>query len=112
LYYSKGFDVDGVWRVAVNGEDEEQVLDLPKAGLWGYWAVVENGIYFVNTESTPRLSVQFLNFSTRTVVPVAMLDRRPVPYEPGIAVSPDGRWLLYTQEDERTSDIMLVENFR
>jgi hypothetical protein len=41
-----------------------------------------------------------------------MLDGRPVPYEPGMAVSPDGRSLLYTQEDERSSDIMLVENFR
>ena len=30
---------------------------------------------------------------------------------PGIAISPDGGWLLYTQVDSRSSDIMLVENF-
>jgi Tol biopolymer transport system component len=112
LYYSKGFDVDGLWRVAVSGGDEEQVLELPKAGLWGYWAVVETGIFFVNTKSTARPAIQFLSFAQRTVVPVAMLEGKPVPYEPGISVSPDGRWLLYTQDDERTSDIMLVENFR
>jgi hypothetical protein len=27
-------------------------------------------------------------------------------------VSPDERLILYTQEDQRSSDIMLVENFR
>lgn len=27
-------------------------------------------------------------------------------------VSPDGKWLLYTQPDLEESDIMLVENFR
>jgi hypothetical protein len=46
------------------------------------------------------------------VVQVAALDRRPVPFLPGMAVSPDERWVLYTQEDQRSSDIMLVENFR
>jgi Tol biopolymer transport system component len=54
LYYSKGFDVDGLWRVAVNGGEEVQVLDYPKAGFWGYWALVEPGVYFVNTESVPH----------------------------------------------------------
>ena len=29
-----------------------------------------------------------------------------------LSVSPDGRWLLYTQADEDNADIMLVENFR
>ena len=29
----------------------------------------------------------------------------------GITVSPDGRWVLYT-DTEITSDLMLVENFR
>ncbi|MCH6553105.1 MAG: protein kinase [Acidobacteria bacterium] len=28
------------------------------------------------------------------------------------ALSPDGRWILYAQVDQETSDIMLVENFR
>lgn len=29
-----------------------------------------------------------------------------------LAVSPDGRWLLYPQVDQAGSDILLVENFR
>jgi len=30
----------------------------------------------------------------------------------GLSVSPDGRWILYTQEDRADMDILLVENFR
>ena len=44
-------DVDGLWSVAVNGGEEAPVLDFPKASFWGYWALVEKGIYFVTTET-------------------------------------------------------------
>ncbi len=50
LYYAKGIRTDGLWSVAVNGGEEAPVLDFPKASFWGYWALVETGIYFVNTE--------------------------------------------------------------
>ncbi len=91
LYYAKGIRLDGLWRVAVNGGEEAPVLDFPKASFWGYWALVETGIYFVNTEARPQPALQFLSFAERRVVQVATLDRKPVPFVSGIAVSPDGR---------------------
>ncbi|MGH9766351.1 MAG: TolB family protein [Blastocatellia bacterium] len=43
---------------------------------------------------------------------VARLARGAERYLPGLAVSPDGRSLLYCQMDRSGSDIMMVENFR
>ena len=31
---------------------------------------------------------------------------------PGLALSPEGRWLLFNEIDQQLSEIMLVENFR
>jgi len=43
------------------------------------------------------------------VRPVVELEERPA--EQGLAVSPDGRFILYVSRESQ-SDIMLVENFR
>ena len=32
--------------------------------------------------------------------------------DPGLAVSPDGQWLLVVQMDESGSDIVMADNFR
>jgi len=40
------------------------------------------------------------------------LDKPPYCGNPALAVSPDGHTLLYSQVDNFTRDIMLVENFR
>ena len=111
VYYAKGVETDGIWKVAVDGGEEVEVLGFPRAGFWGYWALVEGGIYFVDTDIRPQPALKFLLFSRNQVEHVAALDRWPVRLEPGIGVSPDGNWILYTQEDQRTGDIILVENF-
>jgi hypothetical protein len=41
---------------------------------------------------------------------VAILTKRPQIWG-GFCVSPDGKWLVYTQVDNTPADIMLVENF-
>jgi Tol biopolymer transport system component len=114
IYYAKGLDVPGLWRVSVEGGEETLVLDrigskTSHPALWGLWAVVNEGIYFAAPEGKIRGVIEFFRFSTRRVTRVAAMERPP---GNGLAVSPDGRWLLYTQSDPGESDIMLVENFR
>jgi hypothetical protein len=109
LYYAKGRTVPGLWKVPVEGGEETLVLEQLAAGLWGYWGLTQDGIYYYNTRTR---AIEFFSFATRKVTKVATPERDPVFYGPGFSVSPDGRWILYAQVDIEASHIMLVENFR
>jgi eukaryotic-like serine/threonine-protein kinase len=103
----------GIWRVAVEGGEATPVLvDQPKLGYWGYWAVVDGGIYFVNVEVKSHPTIQFFSFATGRLTQIATMDKEAVVLGPGFAVSPDGRWILYAQVDQSGGDITLVENFQ
>jgi eukaryotic-like serine/threonine-protein kinase len=112
LYYTKGRGPGGVWQIPVAGGEERQVPELLDAGYWRYWAVQENGIYFVAPMASARPAIKFFNFFTHAVAQRGVLERDPLPGPPGLTISPDGRWLLYAQVDQSVSDLMLVENFR
>jgi hypothetical protein len=90
----------------VSGGNESQIL--PSVVSRGFFPVKE-GIYFIPETGTDRKSsIQFLNFGTGKVKTVAQT------LEPseGLSDSPDGQSILYSQNDETRSDLMLVENFR
>ena len=54
LYYAKGRSASGLWRKRLPSGTEEVVLEQLKPGYWGYWAVVENGIYFADQTAFQR----------------------------------------------------------
>ncbi|MBI3653066.1 MAG: PD40 domain-containing protein [Acidobacteria bacterium] len=112
LYYSKGRSVPGIWQVPVAGGEESLTLDYHKAGYWRLWTVMEKGIYFATATTPSRPVIEFYNFATRKVTTVATLDKPISRYDPGLAISPDRRSLLFTQMDQSGSDIMLVDNFQ
>jgi len=109
VYYSKGFGTPGIWRVPPTGGKEIQVLDEP---LQGFWALVHNGIYFVNPKARPRPTIEFFAFGTGRSTQLAAIEKELQLVYPSLAVSPDGRSLLYVQVDSFESDIVLAENFR
>jgi hypothetical protein len=55
-----------------------------------------------------KFCIQFLSFTTGKVKTVAPIPRTP---REGLSVSPDGRFLLFSQLDDAGIDLMLVENF-
>jgi Tol biopolymer transport system component/DNA-binding winged helix-turn-helix (wHTH) protein len=110
LYYAKGLSSPGVWRVPTNGGEEVEIISSLESGHWGYWAVVEDGIYYL--DSTAKPGIGFFNVNTRRTTRVFDLDNRPATQAPGLAVSPNKATVLYTQLDTLSRDIMLVENFR
>jgi hypothetical protein len=48
------------------------------------------------------------NFVTRQITQIASLEKPPESF----TISPEGRWMLYSQIDYSNRDIMLVENFQ
>jgi hypothetical protein len=110
LYYAKGLTVPGLWRIPTNGGEEIELISSLEAGYWGYWAVVEKGIYYLDTTTKPGIA--FFDITTHHITRVCDLENRPARQNPGLALSPDERTILYTQLDASYSDIILAENFR
>ena len=110
LYYAKGNTVPGIWRIPTAGGEEIEVIASLEPGYWGYWGLVENGIYYLDTTAKPGIA--FFNFATHRTTRMFDLENRPAREAAGLAVSRDGRTILYTQLDALSRDIVLVENFR
>lgn len=110
LYYAKDMTAPGLWRIPTNGGEEVEIIRSLEAGHWGYWAVVDNGIYYLDTTVKPAIA--FFDVNTRRTTRVFDLENRPATQAPGLAVSADKKTILYTQLDALSRDIMLVENFR
>jgi Tol biopolymer transport system component len=110
VYYIKD-SAPGIWRVSVDGGEEIQVFESFRSELFNDWAVVSDGIYFINPDAKDGVAVEFFNFATREVKLVGALGKVAIhPF--GMAVSPDRRQIVYAQDDNPGGDIMLVENFR
>jgi len=67
--------------------------------------VVADGIYFYNASTK---AIEFLSFANRKITPITKAEIAPFG---ALSVSPDVRWILYTQTDREDLHIMLVENF-
>ena len=107
LLYAK-FDQPGIWSATVDGDDERLVLDRLVPGMWGYWGVAPDGIYFLDPEDRQHPTIEFFSFHTKRVTGIARMDHGAAWWNPGLAVSPDGHQILYTQIDQDDSDLELV----
>ncbi len=108
LYFSR-FDRPGIWSMPVKGGSESVVVaKRPQIGFWGYWAVTQAGIYFLDFEAEPRPSIDFYSFVTRRISRVVALEKKPARLQASLSVTPDGKTLYYTQND-RESVIKMMD---
>jgi len=112
IYYTKQRNLPGIWRMPAAGGAETLVLEAHRAGYWRQWEVVAPGIYFATAETPDRPLLEFFSFATGKVTTVFALEKRLPGTYSALSVSSDGRRLIWTQADQSSSDIMLMENFR
>ena len=112
LFYFKSLADSSLWRIPVAGGQASKILE----GVSNYLnlAIVYSGVFFVPARGTTAgSSLQFLSFATNKIRPVANFEKPlAIVALGGLSVSPDGRWILYTEFDQAGSELMLVENFR
>jgi hypothetical protein len=72
---------------------------------------IRSGIYFVDT-SNGSDHMEFYDFQSKSTRTVFSPERRVLPWVGGLALSPDQKWLLYSQIDRVESDLEMIEHFR
>jgi Tol biopolymer transport system component len=110
LYYAKTPDRN-IWRLQLGDGQENRVSPEIHVEHWSGWALTDNGIFFLGEESSQHPVVKFFDFSSARIKDVVTLAGR-VPRVSWISASADGKFVLYPQNDQDESNIMLLENFR
>jgi Tol biopolymer transport system component/DNA-binding winged helix-turn-helix (wHTH) protein len=108
LYFADQDEKASIHMVSVQPAGTESVLrGMPAVLEASEWTVVPGGIYFVPADA-PR-AVRYFDFATRQVRQIFEVSKR---FQDSLSISSDGRWILYTQAEPDSANIMLVENFR
>ena len=102
-----------LWRVGIDGTGEQQVQGVPQLGHLGEaWSPFGSGIYFLR-DNNGKAEIDFFDLKAQNVRRVFALEKSPaVGWMGGLPVSSNGKWLLFSQQDEQSSDLMMIENWR
>jgi hypothetical protein len=102
IYFVKYF-LSGIWRVPIDGGEEEKIINLPEPWYGRYWDIAESGIYFFDIAATPRPAIKFYDFNTRQTKTVLETEGQAMEWGTGISVSRDGRTLLFSARHSTTT---------
>jgi len=103
--------VPQVWRRPLQSRSADQlVMTFPKGTHWGGdWVAGARGLYFLNDWTPGSVGIDFLPFGAhQRAVRVASLTRPPARSATTFAVAPDESWLVWAQDDYRSTDIMFI----
>jgi Tol biopolymer transport system component/DNA-binding winged helix-turn-helix (wHTH) protein len=110
-YFRDGREEGEVWRVrlqnGVPAGPESRVLSGLRPHDWGNWAPDNNGIYYIRPLQNGTATMEYREFSNESVRTVYALKRPPIYASAGLALSPDGKTLLFAQVDQDDSNIFI-----
>ncbi|MGC2527328.1 MAG: winged helix-turn-helix domain-containing protein [Candidatus Acidiferrum sp.] len=108
LYFTSRIANSNIMMLALDrsGATPQEVSGMPRVFNESQWTLVQDGIYFAPQDS--RRSICFFDFATRHTREIFKADKD---LGDGMSVSPDGRYMLYSQVDEGDANIMIVNYF-
>jgi Tol biopolymer transport system component len=116
LYFSS-LESKGIWRMPVSQSDrplagEELLIGQGYEVEQESWTVTSEEIFFVDRAPNTRSNtIRTYHFATKQTRPILTLADLPTDKSMGgLSVSPDSRWLLYSQLDRSGSNVMVAEN--
>lgn len=68
--------------------------------------MAQNGIYFVPASNGNDL--QFYEFATKRTKTMFSIENH---FSSGVSLSPDGRYLLFSKNDQENAEIMVINGF-
>jgi len=113
IYYLKTRNGGEIWRLELATKREEPVVPEMKSRNW---KVLRDGIYLLDSHSNSQLGsasriadARFYRFATKKLENLGFRTPKAISYL-GIDLSPDEKWVYYTQVQSLTSELYLVEN--
>jgi serine/threonine protein kinase len=116
FYYLRSRSAGGLRRIPVSGGVEEELIPSVRDRNW---AVAQDGIYIFQMQSgatgfygTNRpAELWFYDFRTKHLTKTGFATSRRIGNN-GVAITPDGKRLVFPQLDEFGSNINIVEHFK
>ena len=107
LYYAKqNHDTEtSLWRTPFAGGAEEQVAP---AMFRLNFSVTDRGIYYAKPDARFG-TIEYIDAATGHQSTVHVMEK---PFDLGISISPDGRYLLFSRADSQGANLMLMEDFK
>jgi hypothetical protein len=105
LYYTKNEEKARLWKSLVDGSGETPVLDnVAQRGF----VVTPDRIYYLRAEADRGTTLRYRVLATGQDVEISSIQKKGYP---GLSLSADGKYLIYSQSDYEGSDLMLVSDF-
>ncbi len=119
LYFSK-IGTDGIWRMpgsksgTASSQQEKLIIGPPYKPEAEGWALTSSEIVFIDraTKDYPPEIRAYDIVSKKVRSILAMHELFPESSDIGVSVSPDSRWILYSQLDRSGSNVVVAESIR